>query len=218
VLLTRTGLTAAQARIAGIIQSSSRRMERIVRDLLDYSRMRAKGGIPLSVRTTDVGEICERVVEEVQLSARDGAVELSCDGDLSGEWDPDRLQQAIGNLVANAVQHGPPGALARVRATGEPGLVRVEVENDGPAIPPEVVPSLFDPFHRGAASAGTLDGVGLGLFIVKSIVDAHGGAVDAGSRTPGSVTFTIRLPRTRPGARRRPTSGIWRPARDAARA
>jgi signal transduction histidine kinase len=188
-------------------------MARIIRDLLDYSRTRAGDAIPLSIRPADVGEVCARVVAEAAL--RDGAValDLQRDGDLSGEWDPDRLEQVVGNLVGNAVRHAPPGTPVRVRALGEPDRVRVEVENDGPPVPPESLRSIFDPFRRatdvepGAAHAG----LGLGLFIVRSIVEAHGGTVDVQSAPALPVTFTVRLPRTPPRAHDATPSSVWRP-------
>jgi signal transduction histidine kinase len=214
-LLQRTGLAAPQARVAGIIESSSRRMERIIRDLLDYTRIRARDGIPLAVRATNVGDVCARVVEEAGLGARDGTVELSREGVLDGEWDPDRLQQALGNLVGNALQYAPAGAPVRVRAEGTPDEVRVSVENEGPPIPPELARSIFDPFRRGVEGDGAFDGLGLGLFIVRSIVEAHGGSVSVSSAAGTPTTFTLRLPRVRPAAERRSRGfGIWRPTRD----
>ncbi len=214
-LLSRTDLAPEQAaRIAALIHSSSRRMERIIRDLLDYTRTRARKGIPLSMRPTDMGEVCSRVVEEAALSERGVAVELHRDGDLSGEWDPDRLEQAIGNLVTNARRHAPPGTPVRIRAVGEGDRVRVDVENDGPPIPREAVRSLFDPFQRSAAVASGRAGLGLGLFIVRTIVEAHGGTVDVRSAPARPVTFTVRLPRTRPDSRRDATpTSFWRPTR-----
>jgi len=213
-LLSRTGLAPEQARIAALIHSSSRRMERIIRDLLDYTRTRARRGIPLSIRPTDVGELCARVIEEAALSERGVAIELHRDGDLSGEWDPDRLEQAIGNLVANGVRHAPPGTPVRIRAFGEGDRVRVDVENDGPPIPRKAVPSLFDPFQRSALAGSGRGGLGLGLFIVRTIVEAHGGSVDVRSAPAQPVTFTVRLPRTCRDPRRDATpTSYWRPTR-----
>ncbi len=213
-LLSRTGLAPEQARIAALIHSSSRRMERIIRDLLDYTRTRARSGIPLSIRPTDVGEVCARVVEEAALSERGVAVELHREGDLSGEWDPDRLEQAIGNLVANGVRHAPPGTPVRIRASSEGDRVRVDVENDGPPIPRKAVPSLFDPFQRSALAGSGRGGLGLGLFIVRTIVEAHGGSVDVRSAPAQPVTFTVRLPRTCRDPRRDATpTSYWRPTR-----
>ncbi len=216
-VLSRSGLAPREARIATLMHSSSRRMERIIRDLLDYTRTRARKAIPLSIRAADVGEVCARVVEETALCQRAVALELHRDGDLSGEWDSDRLEQVIGNLVANAVRYATPGTPVRVRALGEGDAVRVEVENDGPPVPPEAVRSLFEPFQTssGDATGAAHSGVGLGLFIVRSIAEAHGGTVDVRSASAGPVTFTVRLPRTSaaPAHRATPTS-LWRPTEE----
>jgi signal transduction histidine kinase len=148
-------------------------------------------------------------VDEVALSDRSALVELRRHGDLSGEWDPDRLEQAIGNLVANAIRHAPPGTPVRLHAIGEEDLVRIQVENDGPAIPREAIASLFDPFQAPVTGGA---GLGLGLFIVRTIVEAHGGRVDVESPTGAPVTFTVRLPRRRsPASRDAPAASVWRP-------
>ena len=211
-LLSRAPLAPEHSRVAALIHSSSRRMERIIRDLLDFTRTRAGTGIPLSIRETDVGEICARVVAEASLSSRDATIELERDGDLSGAWDPDRLEQAIGNLVTNAIRYAPPGTPVRVHAAGDGDRVLVEVQNDGPPIPREAVRSLFDPFHRSPGAAHAQPGLGLGLFIVRTIVEAHGGTVDAEQTPTPPITFTIRLPRVRSARRSGSASGTyWRP-------
>jgi signal transduction histidine kinase len=211
-LLARSGLGPEQARIAALVHSSSRKMERIIADLLDYTRTRASKGIPLSIRDTDAGEVCARVAEEAALSGGGAVVAVQRSGDLSGLWDPDRLEQALGNLVANAVRHAQRGTPVRIRAAGEEDRVRIEVENEGPHIPSEVVRSVFDPFQgagRGPAS------LGLGLFIVRTIVEAHGGTVEVESEPGRPVTFTIRLPRRRPEAGGDATATtLWRPTRE----
>jgi signal transduction histidine kinase len=208
-LLTRAQLPVEQARVARLVHSSSRRMERIIRDLLDYTRTRASTGIPLSLRPTDAGEVCARVVDEAALSDHAPPVELRREGDLSGEWDPDRLEQAVGNLVANAIRHAPPGTPVRVRALGEDDRVRIQVENDGLPIPRDSVGSLFDPFHASGAGGA---GLGLGLFIVRTIVEAHGGTVEVDAAPEPPVTFTVHLPRRRRGTRSdAPPSGVWHP-------
>jgi signal transduction histidine kinase len=212
LVLSRSELPPRQARIAALMHSSARRMERIIRDLLDYTRARARGGIPLSLRTADAGEVCARVIEEAALHQPAVAVELHRDGDVSGEWDVDRLEQAIDNLVANAIRHARPGTPVRVRALGEGDWVRVEVENDGPPVPVESVRSIFDPFQKAAGHAERPHGgVGLGLFIVRSIVEAHGGTVAVLSDPARPVTFSVRLPRRAPPPRDATPTRFWRP-------
>lgn len=193
-LLSRRTLPPAEARTAARILSSSRRMGRMIRDLLDWTRVREGGGsFPLTRQSADLGEICRAVVDEARLDPARRPVELAREGDLGGEWDADRLQQALGNLVSNALRYAPADAPVRVRALGERDRVRVEVENDGPPIPPEVMRSMFEPFRRGEDIAS--DGLGLGLFIVRSIVEAHGGRIDATSGAGRPTTFTVVLPR-----------------------
>jgi signal transduction histidine kinase len=212
-LLARSELPPQQARIASLMHSSSRRMERILSDLLDYIRTRAGKGIPLSVRPADVGEVCAHVVDETSLFVDASPVELHREGDLSGEWDADRLEQAIGNLVTNAVRHAPAGTPVRIRAIDEGDGVRIDVENDGPAIAPEAATSLFEPFQRSGEKGSGGGGLGLGLFIVRTIVEAHGGTVQADVRAARPVTFTVRLPRTRTRRAGAAPSGVWRPTR-----
>ncbi len=196
-LLSRRTLPAAEARTLARILSSSRRMARMIRDLLDFTRVRDAGGIPLAPRAMDMREVCRPVVDEATLRHGPGAIALSCDGNLSGDWDPDRLQQAIANLVSNALQHQPSGTPVRLRAAGETDAVRVEVENDGPPIPPEATRAIFEPFQRGDVRQAGADGLGLGLFIVRTIVEAHGGHVEVASGPGRPTLFTVRLPRTR---------------------
>ncbi len=193
-LLSRRTLPPAEARTLARILSSSRRMAHMIRDLLDFTRVRDAGGIPLAPRTTDLGEVCRSVVDEATLRHGAAAVELRCDGDLTGAWDPDRLQQALANLVSNGLQHAPAGAPVRVRAVRERAFARVDVENDGPPIPADAVRGIFEPFRRGDAHHAGADGLGLGLFIVRTIVEAHGGRVEVASGPARPTTFTVRLP------------------------
>jgi signal transduction histidine kinase len=207
-LLSRAELAAPEARTAARVLSSSRRMARMVRDLLDWTRVRTGGGIPVSRQAADLGEICRGVLDEIALRPGGPRVELSAEGDLSGRWDSDRLEQAFGNLIANGMRYAPADRPVRVRATAEPDRVRVEFENDGPPIPPEVMRSMFDPFRRGG---GAGEGLGLGLFIVQSIIEAHGGTVEVDSGPGRPVRFTVILPRER-RSRRTPVPGTRRAA------
>jgi hypothetical protein len=123
---------------------------------------------------------------------------LDVEGDLSGEWDPGRLRQVLSNLIGNAIQHGGTDSEVALTARAEGPDVLLEVRNGGAIIPPDLLPTIFDPLVRGA-SAGSPPrrpgSIGLGLYIVREIVDAHGGAVTVQSTAAEGTTFTARLPR-----------------------
>jgi signal transduction histidine kinase len=103
------------------------------------------------------------------------------------------MAQVVSNLVGNAITHGAPGEPVRVSLDGDADELRLTVWNAGTQIPPEMLPVLFEPFRRGAASRGR--GLGLGLYIVKQIVTAHGGDIDVHSTAENGTTFAVRVPR-----------------------
>jgi len=124
--------------------------------------------------------------------------ELRCAlaGEVRGHWDPGRLGQVVSNLVDNALQHGDPSRPVEVRLTVRDAQAVLEVRSYGPAIAPELVPVLFDPYRRGQTRTGRRKGLGLGLFISNQIVAAHGGTIDVHSDAESGTVFTVRLPRT----------------------
>ncbi len=174
--------------IAGRIRSSSKRMTRLIEQLLDFATARL-GQLPIKPQPTNLNELCETAVAEFQ--ERSDSLRCLVVGDPVGTWDPDRLLQLLANLIGNAVQHGAADAPITVRIEGGvDATIQIQVENGG-VIPPEIRESLFSPFVR---STGSSSGAGLGLFIVDQIARAHGGQVAA--HCPGETTiFTVRLPR-----------------------
>ncbi|GEJ58088.1 sensor histidine kinase [Anaeromyxobacter diazotrophicus] len=191
-------LPTARLRAAQRIVSSAARMSGLVRDLLDFTRLRVAGGFAVAPQQADLGEVGRAVVQEVRTAWRGSVIHLSEAGDLAGRWDPERLEQILSNLVGNACHHGTPGAPVQVRLSGQPDAVRAEVHNEGPPIPPEVLPVIFEPFRRGASDRRDASGgVGLGLFIVRSLVEAHGGTIEVATGE-GGTTFTVELPRSPP--------------------
>jgi len=194
VLARAPDLPTSRLRTAQRILSSAGRMSRMIRDLLDYTRARV-GGLAISPEPVHVGELCRRVVQEI-LAARPGrAIHFTEQGDLEGEWDPARLEQVFSNLVANACHHGADGTPIVVLVTGAQDAVRVEVHNEGLPIPADVLPHIFEPFRRGASERAAPDeGVGLGLFIARTLVEAHGGRIDVVTGSDGT-TFRVDLPR-----------------------
>jgi len=188
-LLLRYGeLPERQARVVARISSSADRMARMIDDLLDFARTRLGGEFPIHPRRVDLRQICEQTVDELEF-AYTRQVKLDAQGDLWGDWDPDRMAQVISNLVGNALQHSD-GDVA-VTLHGETDVVVLETKNGGPPIPRDVLAHIFEPGRRGDARAG---GLGLGLFIVQQIVLAHGGSIEVRSNGHGT-TFTAALPR-----------------------
>ena len=189
-LLLRYGeLPERQARVVARISASADRMTRMIDDLLDFARTRLGGELPIHPRRVDLRQLCEQMVEELEF-AYTRQVKLETEGDLWGDWDADRIAQVISNLVGNALQHSD-GDIA-VSLRGEDDSVLFETKNGGPPIPAEVLPHIFEPGRRGDARSG---GLGLGLFIVRQIVLAHGGTIEVRSSEGEGTTFTARLPR-----------------------
>ncbi|HYG69193.1 MAG TPA: HAMP domain-containing sensor histidine kinase, partial [Anaeromyxobacteraceae bacterium] len=198
-LLVRSGLPHAEADLVRRISASAKRMERLIRDVLDYGRVHAGAGIPIAPEPGDLAVICREVVEQSHDAAH--PVSLAANGETTGTWDADRVEQVVANLVANAVKYGPAGRPVSVRLHGEPDAVRIEVHDEGGGIPPTVRSRLFEPWRCGDGVEGK-GSVGLGLFIVRTLAEAHGGTVSVDSDAERGTTFTVRLPRRVSAVRR----------------
>jgi K+-sensing histidine kinase KdpD len=183
------------ARPLSRILTSGKRMTGMIEQLLDFTRARTGGGIEIQPRDTNLADLCAQVIEELELAHPEWRLHREVAGELVGSWDAGRLLQVISNLVANAGQHGRPAAGIRVRLDGRrPEIVILEVHNQG-AVPEALLPYLFDPFRTTSHRRDRSSGLGLGLFIVREIVHAHGGTVEVASTEVAGTTFTIRLPR-----------------------
>lgn len=177
------------------ILSSGERMTRMIEQLLDFTRARAGGGIPVDPRPMDIGALGRQVLDEIEDANPERTLLVEMAGALEGVWDPDRLAQVISNLAANAIQHGAPSAPVRVRFDGrEPASVVVVFENEG-AVRPEVLPMIFEPFRGPSQRRERAKGLGLGLYITHQIVLAHGGSIDVTSAEGSPTAFTVTLPR-----------------------
>jgi signal transduction histidine kinase len=193
-LIVRSAEDARALRSAGRILRSTDRMTRMIEQLLDFGRIRQGRGIRLRLALTDLGEISRHVLDELGDANPQARIDVVSSGDLGGHWDPDRLGQVVSNLVGNAVQHGIPGKPITVELDGSsPELVRLRVANLG-TISAEEVPTLFEPFKRTAAAKAGDKGLGLGLFIAREIVRAHGGALALRAASQTTI-FEATLPR-----------------------
>jgi signal transduction histidine kinase len=201
VLLRRGDLSEDQARTLARIDGSAARMTRIIHDLLDFTRMRNEGRIPVHVRPVDLVPLVRRSVAELAAVHPTREIRLAVPEAVPLSADPDRLAQVVSNLVGNALQHSPQEARVSVEVDEDDVAVAIGVHNEGPPIPAELLGEIFEPFHRGVRGEGG-GSLGLGLFIVREVVRAHGGEVTVRSTSEQGTTFTVRLPIPRVGATR----------------
>ncbi len=176
------------------IYASGERMEKMVRQLLDVAQIRS-GNISLSKTASDYRKVCSRIVEEIQAANAAADIRIECCGDLNGVFDADRLGQVLSNLVSNAIQHGAAGEPVRLSVDGSGGShIAIRVCNAG-SIPPEAMERIFKPFHTTDSRRSARSGLGLGLYIVKQFVEAHGGTVSVASTSEDGTCFEVVVPR-----------------------
>jgi two-component system OmpR family sensor kinase len=178
------------------IDRETRRLERIVKDLLDLARYE-HGGVALQRRVFDIGRLFENVVGRHERDAQTKAVTIQVHVDPRTDQvvaDPDRIEQAVENLVSNALRHTPRGGTIALGASQADGVAILSISDSGGGIAPEHLPHVFERFYKVDASrAAETTGSGLGLSITKAIVERHGGTIRVTSE-PGRTTFTILLP------------------------
>jgi two-component system, sensor histidine kinase and response regulator len=195
-VLKRTGDAHVQS-VADRICSSGWRMSRMIGDLMDLARARMAGGIPVVPKDMDLLAMARRVVAGQHALTPDREIVVEHAGDLFGYWDEDRLYQVLMNLLGNAIQHGKPESPVWLRLDGLDGdQVALTITNAG-VIPPQLLPTLFDPFRAALEpNLKSSEGLGLGLYIVQQIAQAHGGSIEVASTAEEGTTFKLALPRT----------------------
>ncbi|WP_426755606.1 sensor histidine kinase [Myxococcus sp. Y35] len=196
--LSQRPLPAAQQQCAQRIEASAARMGAMISDILDLTRARLAGGIPLHRSTVNLATVCRLVVEELSAAHPGRCIVFDVTGLSQGFWDEDRLAQVLSNLLGNALEHGAPDSAVTLRCMDVNGHQVLEVHNAGVPIPSQYLETVFDPFRQvGCArdKGHRRGGLGLGLFIVKQVVQAHGGAVGVCSSEAEGTTFTVKLPR-----------------------
>src|SRR6267378_714936 len=189
------GLSMEGVGIAARIVSSAKRMDRIIGDLIERTNVR---GMELTQEAVDGHELSARIVEELRAGLPDREIRFRFEGSGNGRWDADRLERAVSNLVANALQYGREGTPVTIESRGDEEEWTLAVHNLGEPIPPDVLPRLFEPFRRGRRGKRSSSGrhhLGIGLFIAREVVLAHRGSVEVTSTLAEGTRFVVRLPK-----------------------
>jgi signal transduction histidine kinase len=200
-LLHADTLTGAQTKSVVRILTAADRMKAMVKDILDFTQTAFGVALPITPAPADLAAITRTIVAEISALYPDSRIELACEADMTGRWDAARLGQMLANLLANAVQHGQPGEPVAVALEADGDVVRLRVSNAGTPIPETARENLFFPMRQRPTTeserrAGS-SGLGLGLYITKEIVLAHGGSIDVESGAE-QTSFRVSLPRTPP--------------------
>lgn len=175
---------------------SGARMQSLLDDLVDFNRTQLGLGVQVNRRPCDLDELCAAELDELRAIYPENRFELATEGDCRGEFDGERIKQLVANLAINAVKYGAVHAPVRLRVIGSEREVTVDVANQGRAADPERLAALFEPLQRGEhPDRPEVDGLGLGLYIAREVVRAHGGAIDARCDATQTV-FSVRLPKS----------------------
>jgi hypothetical protein len=176
---------------------SGEAMQDLLNDLVDFNRTQLGTGIRIHREDSDLAIEIADEIEQLRGAHPDREIELVVTGNTRGRWDGGRLQQVLRNLVENAVRYGSQRAPVRVNLFGEERGIRLEVTNSGPAIDPSARKMIFDPLQRRLTEPGSdpyPESLGLGLFVVRAVAEAHGGRVDLLS-DGRETTFALCVPR-----------------------
>ncbi len=200
ILLPMVSEDQAEVRACGLtIAHSASVMERMIRDLLDYTRTRLGAGMPVKPASMDLAALGGELIAEFCAAHPNRKIEFRIDGDLNGRWDTDRIRQAMSNLMGNALQHGSADFPVTLSLRGEEANVFIDVHNGGEPIPAGELPRIFDPLIRGASAdhptRNRPGSIGMGLYIAREVAKSHDGRIDVTSSVEGGTSFTIRLPR-----------------------
>jgi hypothetical protein len=174
------------------------RMSHMIADLIELTRLRLGSGLPINPSPTCMRHVCTNVIEEMRSIYPKRSFELKCAEELPGEWDEVKLSQVLSNLLGNAIQHGAIDSPVTITAQSDKQGVALSVHNAGAPIPTKIIPKLFDCLFQGAsgqrAAEDNSTSLGLGLYIAKEIVTAHGGTIEVQSSDYEGTTFVARLP------------------------
>lgn len=186
---------------AAVILRSVAQMKALLDDLVEYTRHRLGSGLAIEPAHLQLDQFARNTLDEIAAISSGHVLDLDVKGDMQGEWDARRLHQALSNLVFNALKYGRANTPIRISLDGtQADEVVLAVENIGKPIPRAMLPTLFDPLVRATSEDGDADSqvaganLGLGLYVVREIANAHGGSVEVTS-DDSATRFELRLPR-----------------------
>jgi signal transduction histidine kinase len=185
------------AKAAALILRSTTRMGHMVSDLIDFARTRLGTGLPLVRVRTNLGIVLQRAIEETEATHPTRTIRAEAKGNLQGSWDESRIKQVLSNLIENAIYHGNAESAVTVSLRGDDRQVVLTVHNEGAPIPERERERIFEPLITAPETSSPLTSkhLGLGLYIARQIVRAHGGTIEVQSEASSGTTFTVKLPR-----------------------
>jgi signal transduction histidine kinase len=200
LIMSTTYIASKHHEIAAQIFNNGQRMQKVVNNLLDFTRTQLGLALPIKVKKTDIVNICLGAVEELRRNYPERSIEFNAKGNREGVWDEARIAQVFSNLIGNALQHGAQAEPVTVHLDCESDEIIARIKNKGAPIDREKMQSIFEPLVRftekdsiGHANETSL---GIGLYITREIVQAHKGIIQVESSNGEGTTFTVRLPRT----------------------
>ncbi|WP_040268632.1 PAS domain-containing sensor histidine kinase [Pseudomonas rhodesiae] len=189
--LSRNERTAKERQLLGHIGQSSERAQRMIADLLDFTQARVGQGIVIKAAPLDLHNVIHRAVDELRVAFPKATLVHCAEGAGETCLDADRVQQIIGNLVANSVAYGDLQQPITITSRLDNGAGAVSVHNHGAPIPQVLLAGLFEPMTRGTDQGSDVRSVGLGLYIVRELAKVHGGDVTVNSCATAGTTFTV---------------------------
>jgi signal transduction histidine kinase len=202
LLMHMPDLAPQHARVVARIHRSGLRMGRLVDDLVDYTRPHLGSTLPMTLTRSNMETICRAAVDELRLGHPGRTILVEADAQLDGIWDDGRITQVLSNLLGNALQHGAQETPVSMRIESGASDIAVHIHNHGKPIEPRAMATMFDPLVRfadpQAQPHGAEKSLGIGLYIARAIVEAHGGRIEVSSQAEHGTTFSVRLPRAPP--------------------
>ena len=196
VLTHRSAPGSPEGKAAQRILRSCEQLRQTLDALSDFTKVRLGSQLEIDRVEGDMGVLCRQALDEYARTDRERRVRLSSDGDLHGDWDAARIREAVQGLIANAARFASRGSPVTIVADGHAtDDVTVTVHGDGTPIDLDTLRTIFDPVARVESENATYAGLGLGLFIVRTVIDAHGGQVSIDASEAHGTTFTVVVPR-----------------------